>query len=135
MRPEQRADIRSHEERMSRRITVMEQVLGVKNASHFHEGMLQSAGGTDIMVARTEVAVEADRVHEVFEEDETGASRRSRPDAHSAIRKSQVCPCSVLVDILLLQDILTSGLRVPSKSGMLHDVSFTNLQTSEIRHL
>lgn len=44
LRPEQRAAVRSEDERLSRRIAVMEQVLGVDNAGRFHEGMVQGGG-------------------------------------------------------------------------------------------
>jgi hypothetical protein len=38
--PEARAAARSQEERISRRIAVMEEVLGAENASRFEQGML-----------------------------------------------------------------------------------------------
>lgn len=43
MPPEARAAARSEEERIGRRITVMEQVLGTDNAGHFEQGMHASS--------------------------------------------------------------------------------------------
>lgn len=44
MRPEQRASARSEEERIERRLVVMEEVLGAENAERFRQGMRVSRG-------------------------------------------------------------------------------------------
>lgn len=81
---------------MSRRIAVMEQVLGVENASRFQEGMLQTNGGAVPIGARGEDkrgGMAADRAQEGehAQEDAAGLRRGSRPDAHSGSRRNQVC--------------------------------------------